>query len=113
MKIIKKSNESVKLEDAHGGSGSRKLYVGDSEIVNVQGVTYGFLPAGNMYAWHNHEDVNEMMLVLKGTGTVRDKNGETSYASGDFFIFPKGIFHEIKNTGEVENEFVFVRTFDR
>ena len=46
MKVIKKSNKSVKLEEAHGGSGSRKLYVGDQEITNFQGVTYGWLPKG-------------------------------------------------------------------
>lgn len=113
MKVIKKSSESVQKEEAHGGSGSRKLFVNDTEIKNYQGVTYGWLPAGNMYTWHNHADVNEIMLVLKGTGTVRDEDGEYEYKPGDFFIFPKGVMHEIKNTCDAENEYVFVRVFDK
>ena len=112
MTVIKKSGESVNLEQAHGGSGSRKLFVNDTEIKNYQGVTYGYLPSGNMYAWHNHDNVNEIMFVIKGTGTVRDADGEYDYKPGDFFIFPKGVFHEIKNTCEVENEYFFVRVFD-
>lgn len=113
MKVIKKSNESVNKEEAHGGSGSRKLYLNDKEMKNVQGVTYGWLPAGNMYAWHNHDGINEMMLVLKGHGKVRDDDGEYPYAPGDFFVFPKGVMHEIINNSKSMNEFVFVRVFDK
>ena len=113
MKVIKKTSDCVKLEGAHGGSGSRKLFVAENEIKNFQGVTQGWLPVGNAYAWHNHDDVNEIMLVLKGTGIVRDVDGEYSFKNGDFFVFPKGVYHEIKNTGSVECEFVFVRVFDK
>lgn len=113
MKVIKKSKESVKLEEAHGGTGSRKLFLNDTELNGVQGMTYGWLPVGNMYAWHNHDGMNEVMLVLKGTGTVRDEDGKYDYEPGDFFIFPKGVMHEIENTGREENEFVFIRIFDK
>ncbi len=113
MKVIKKSYDSVKLEEAHGGTGSRKLFVSDKEIKNFQGVTYGWLPSGNMYAWHNHENINEIMLVLKGKGTVRDEDGIYEYKAGDFFIFPKGVMHEIKNTGKCECEYVFVRVYEK
>lgn len=113
MKIIKKAKDDVKLEEAHGGSGSRKLFVSENEIANFQGVTYGYLPSGNMYAWHNHENISEIMLVLKGSGTVRDEDGEYEYSEGDFFIFPSGVFHEIKNTCKTENEYVFVRIFEK
>jgi len=113
MKIIKKANDSVKLQEAHGGSGSRKLYLGAGELRHVQGVTYGWLPVGNMYAWHNHDDLNEIMIVVHGEGTVRDEDGEYAFSEGDFFIFPKGVMHEIKNTGDDGIEFVFVRVYDR
>ena len=113
MKIIKKSNESVAKQDAHGGSGSRKLYADANEIKNVQGVTYGWLPVGNKYAYHNHEGINEMMICLEVWGVVRDDDGEYPFAPGDFFIFPKEVFHEIENTGKTEAEFVFVRTFEK
>lgn len=113
MKIIKKRSESVKIESAHGGSGSRKVLLAEDEVIHYQGVTYGYLPCENKYAWHNHEDVNEIMFVMKGTGTVRDDDGIYAYEPGDFFVYPRGVYHEIENTGKKESEFLFVRVYDK
>lgn len=111
MKLIKKSNEVFVHEDAHGGSGGRKLLLNDNEIKNVQGMTYGFLPAGSKFAWHNHDKLNEVMYVLKGQGTVRDEDGIYSYQVGDVFVFPEGVYHEIENTSNEEHEYIFVRVY--
>ncbi len=111
MKIIKKVNEAIIREDAHGGSGGRKLLLDDNEMENVQGMTYGFLPVSSKFAWHNHEKLNEVMYVLKGQGTVRDDEGVYSYNVGDVFVFPDGVYHEIQNTSEEENEYIFVRVY--
>ena len=32
MKVIKKSYDDINIETAHGGSGSRKLYIDDNEF---------------------------------------------------------------------------------
>lgn len=111
MKIIKKISTSVVREDAHGGSGGRKLYVSDNELENkdFQAMTYGFLPAGSKFALHSHDGIEEVMLVLKGNGIVRDEEGEYEYNPGDLFIYPKNILHEIENTGDVESEYIFIR----
>lgn len=110
MKIIRKQNNEIKKEDAHEGSGSRKLYIEDNEFSNLQGMTYGWLPIGNKYEWHNHKNIDEIMFVVKGTGIVKDEDGEYSFAPGDVFMYPSNIFHEIYNNGKIEAEFVFVRT---
>ena len=53
MKIIKKPGNEFIREDAHGGSGGRKLYFAENEIENVQGMTYGYLPGGvNLHGIH-------------------------------------------------------------
>lgn len=109
MKIIKKSNNEIRIEEAHGGSGSRKLLISDHEFGNVQGMTYGYLPVGNQYAWHNHDGIDEIMYVLKGTGIVKDEEGEYSYHSGDLFMYPANVYHEIYNNGEIESEYIFIR----
>ena len=88
---------------------SSPVFVAEDEVKNFQGMTYGYLPVGNMFAWHNHEGMNEVMFVLKGTGILRDEDGEYDYAPGDFFIFPDGVMHEIINNGNEENEMIFVR----
>jgi len=111
MKIIKKTCESVKREDAHGGSGGRKLYISDNELEseNFKALTYGYLPAGSKFTWHNHENIEEIMLVVKGKGIVRDRDGEYAYKEGDLFVYPQNIEHEIENTGNQENEYIFIR----
>lgn len=50
------------------------------------------------------------MYVLKGTGIVRDEDGKYTFNEGDFFIFPQGVFHEQRNTGDITFEAVFIRT---
>lgn len=112
MRVIKKSHENFIREDAHGGSGGRKMLIADKEMSNVQGMTYGFLPAGAKFAWHIHEKINEIMFVLKGQGTVKDEDGVYLYSAGDVFVFPRDISHEIENTSEEENEYIFVRVYE-
>lgn len=112
MKIIKKSHKTLVREDAHGGSGGRKLLLVDNEMKNVQGMTYGFLPASAKFVWHMHEKMNKVMLVLKGQGTVRDEDGVYSYSAGDVFMFPEGVFHEIENISNEEHEYIFVRIYE-
>jgi mannose-6-phosphate isomerase-like protein (cupin superfamily) len=111
MQILKKSSEAVKREEAHGGSGARRLYISNNELENVdfQAFTYGFLPAQSKFEWHFHEGIEEIMLVLKGEGIVRDLDGEYSYMEGDLFIFPQNVEHEIENTGKEEHEYIFIR----
>jgi Uncharacterized conserved protein, contains double-stranded beta-helix domain len=72
-------------------------------------MTYGYLPAGAKFAWHFHEYINEVMVVLKGSGIVKDKDGEYEYKPGDVFIYPKNVEHEIENNSSEEHEYIFVR----
>ena len=110
MKVIKKAKEDVAVEPAHDGAGSRKLFVKEDEIKNIQGITHGWLPVGGVFEWHKHDDCNEFMYVLSGSGVVRDDDGEYEFSTGDFFIFPIHEFHEQRNTGDSVAEFVFIRT---
>ena len=109
MKIIKKSDKDIKKEDAHGGSGSRKLYIADNEFGAIQGMTYGWLPVGNKYEWHNHENIDEVMYVIKGTGIVKDEDGEYPYNPGDVSMYPAHTFREIYSNRENESEYIFIR----
>lgn len=109
MRVIKKGFNEVGLESAHDGAGSRKLFLKEDEVENIQGITHGWLKAGGIFEWHKHDDCNEFMYVLKGKGIVRDEEGEYPFETGDFFIFPKGVYHEQRNTGEETFEAMFAR----
>ncbi len=115
MKIVKKAFNSVPLEPAHDGAGSRRLYVDKGEVANadLEAMTYGYLPVGGVFDWHEHKDVEEVMLVVKGSGVVSDADGEYDYNVGDLFVFPANTMHKIENLGVEDGEYVFVRVATR
>jgi len=111
MKIIKRPNEDIKIEQAHGGSGARKVLVSTEHIKSqhFEAMTRGFLPGNSSFDWHNHLGVEEVMVVIKGEGEIHDKDGTYSYAPGDVFIFPANVEHKIVNPTNQEHEMIFVR----
>lgn len=111
MKVIKRSSKEIVFEQAHGGSGSRKVYADKSHLegLHFEAMTHGFLPAGQNFDWHDHKDVEEIMLVLKGNGKVYDDDGQYDYSAGDVFVFPANTRHKISNQSKNEHEMIFVR----
>jgi quercetin dioxygenase-like cupin family protein len=111
MKIIKRPNDSIAKEEAHGGSGARKVYASTDHLksLHFDAMTHGFLPAGRTFDWHDHKDIEEIMVVLKGEGEVHDEDGVYQYAPGDVFVYPANTQHKIHNPTNIEHEMVFVR----
>ena len=111
MKIIKRPSSSIQKEQAHGGSGARKVYASPEHLksLHFEMMTHGFLPAGQVFGWHDHKNTEEIMVVLKGQGKVSDEDGDYDYAPGDVFVFPANIQHKVTNTSDEEHEMVFVR----
>lgn len=110
MKVIKKSASSFTLDQAHGGEGTRKLFLDEDEVNHIQGLTQSCLPAGGTFKMHKHDDCTECMYVLKGYGVVRDEDGEYPFAPGDFFIFPQGVPHEQQNLSPDTFKAIYIRT---
>ena len=111
MKIIKRSVSDIPKEEAHGGSGARKVYAAQDHLASssFEAMTHGYLPAKKSFEWHDHAGVEEIMVVLKGRGIVADEDGEYGYEPGDVFIFPANIQHKIANPTKEEHEMIFVR----
>jgi quercetin dioxygenase-like cupin family protein len=111
MKILKRSSSNIKLEKAHGGSGSRKVYVAPEHLKSAyfEMMTKGFLPAGRTFDWHDHDSIEEIMVVLKGKGLVYDEDGSYEYAPGDVFVFPANTMHKIHNPTKQTHQMIFVR----
>lgn len=111
MKIIKRASADIPKEEAHGGSGARKVIASTDhlESSHFEAMTHGYLPAGNSFDWHDHTDTEEIMVVLSGNGKVFDEDGEYEYAPGDVYIFPANTQHKITNTSDVEHEMIFMR----
>ena len=111
MKIIKRAASDIPKEEAHGGSGARKVMASSDYLksTNLDAMTHGYLPAGNVFDWHDHKDIEEIMVVLKGEGLVCDEDGEYPYGPDDVFIFPANTQHKINNNSNEEHEMIFVR----
>jgi mannose-6-phosphate isomerase-like protein (cupin superfamily) len=72
------------------------------------------------FAWHKHDDEDEMFLVVKGRITIRLRDGDVRLDEGEFVVIPRGVEHmpiaeeeahvllfepkTVLNTGDVRNE---------
>ncbi len=72
------------------------------------------------FVWHQHEEEDEMFLVVKGQLTIRLRDGDVTLEPGEFLIVPRGVEHcpvaeeeahivllepkSTLNTGDVRNE---------
>lgn len=90
MKIAKRSAQDITKEQAHGGSGARKVYASPDHLksTHFEMMTHGYLPAGKTFDWHQHDNTEEIMVVVSGKGEVHDEDGVYEYAPGDVFCLP-------------------------
>jgi mannose-6-phosphate isomerase-like protein (cupin superfamily) len=72
------------------------------------------------FVWHHHENEDEFFLVVKGSLTIRLRDGDLQLEAGELAIIPRGVEHlpvasqEVlvlllepkvtRNTGNLENE---------
>ncbi len=114
---FKKTIADIPIEDAHGGSGSRRLLLDSTDPIsrNLEAMTEGFLPLGKAFDWHTHHLVDEFFIVTQGTGFIEyDGDGyegekKIDYKEGDLIYSPANISHRLENTGTVDNKFLFIR----
>ena len=72
------------------------------------------------FIWHHHEDEDELFLVVKGSLTIKLRDGDVRLEEGEFLIVPRGVEHmpvaeeevevlmlepkSTRNTGNLENQ---------
>lgn len=72
------------------------------------------------FVWHKHDAEDEMFLVVRGSLTIRLRDGEVRLGEGEFVIVPRGVEHmpvaeeeahvllfeprTVLNTGDVRDE---------
>lgn len=45
------------------------------------------------FVWHQHAQEDELFLVIKGTLTIKLREGDITLREGEFLIVPKGVEH--------------------
>jgi uncharacterized cupin superfamily protein len=85
-------NLSIKLGRDPASTDLMKRHPFDVEICRV--------PAGKaLCPYHSHSAQWEFYHVISGTGTVRDKDGNTPIEPGDAFLFEPGSPHQVTSDG--------------
>lgn len=110
--FISKQLREIEVEEAHGGSGARKLIFSDEEAVssNLKAFTKGYLAPQSAFDWHSHEEIDEFFICEQGRGLLQLDTGEAfKYVPGSTYYIPSGLKHRIEAWGEDVSEFYFVR----
>jgi len=111
-KPIHKNISDIDIEPAHDGSGSRQVLFSTSEEVSSQfeAATKGFLKPGYAFDWHHHDGVDELWIVLQGTGYIEYKDGtKFNYKKDDVIYNPADLSHKIVAEGNDESIYYFIR----
>ena len=45
------------------------------------------------FTWHQHDDTDDFFLVLKGSVTIRLREGEVTLGPGQLYVVPRGVEH--------------------
>ena len=80
-----------------GGSQSKRLPRGPQ-----LGASVYELEPGDFVVYHFHHGTEELLIVLRGTPTVRMHDGDRTLAEGDVVPFPRGPEggHQVRNDGD-------------
>jgi uncharacterized cupin superfamily protein len=82
------------------GVGARRLVRPPGGSLN--GSIWEFQPGGSQFVYHFHHASEELLIVLRGSPTVRMHDGDRELAAGDVVPFPRGPEggHQIRNDSD-------------
>jgi uncharacterized cupin superfamily protein len=83
-----------------GGIGARRVVRSESNALGAS--IWELQPNGSQFVYHFHHGSEELLIVLRGTPTVRMHDGDRALAEGDVVPFPRGPDggHQIRNDGD-------------
>lgn len=112
MKPIQvKKISQIPFEGTHSLPNSRQTLATKEDLItnNIDALTKGILPPGEIWDWHEHEEYDELCIVLEGQGNFVWGDEKHGYQKDDVIIIPAGNRHKIEAVGDKNSEFYFVR----
>lgn len=46
------------------------------------------------FVWHDHQETDEVFIVIEGEMTIAFRDGEVQLSSGEMYVVPKGVEHK-------------------
>jgi len=74
----------------------------------IQMVNWARLPAGNHFAPHYHEDMQEIFIVLSGTAHIRVDTTQCMLSEGDAVLIEPGEVHQMWNDADQDCDYIAV-----
>ena len=93
-----------------GGVGARQLVRPPDGLLGAS--IWEFGPGSSQFVYHFHHGSEELLIVLRGSPTVRMHDGDRDLTEGDVVPFPRGPEggHQIRNDGDAPARVVIVST---
>jgi uncharacterized cupin superfamily protein len=104
-------SEEWQNEVAHGSFGLRWTHIGKQLGTAEVGITlYELDPGKHHLPYHAHFGIEEVVVVLKGTPTLRGVVGERQLAEGEVVAFPRGRAgaHQLINRSDAVTRFLML-----
>lgn len=111
-KYYKLSLNQIPKEAAGGGGffeSPQLKFLEKTASDRVEDITIGSLPSGSSYDFHMHKGIDEVAIIVSGSGKFVCGNEQVSYAQGDVFIIPSESMHKFAAEGAAASEFYFIR----
>ncbi len=110
-KFLKLNIDDIPFEAIHDVPNSRKTLVYPHHLTteNLEAITKGFLKPGQVWDWHKHENMDEVCIVIKGTGNYFCEEEQIEYKKDDVIIVHANSMHKIEANGNEASEFYFIR----
>src|SRR5437764_11484835 len=93
-----------------GGVGARRLARAPGS--SLGGSAWELQPGSSQFVYHFHWGSEELLIVLRGTPTVRMQDGDHELVEGDVLSFPRGPdgAHQVRNDGDEAARVLIVST---
>lgn len=102
------TNIWAEAPDWGGGVGAVRLVRAPGGSLNA--AVWEFKPGASQLVYHFHHASQELLIVLRGSPTVRTPDGDRQLAAGDVLPFPAGPegAHQLRNDGDSAARVVIV-----
>lgn len=62
-------------------------------IAEMNDYQFKLVKIQNHFVWHQHEDTDEVFIVLDGQMVIEFRDGKVELSQGQMFVIPKGVEH--------------------
>ena len=62
-------------------------------VAQLNGHDIMVVKAQGEFVWHQHDETDDLFLVLKGKLTIQMHDGDVTLGPGELFVVPRGVKH--------------------